>query len=124
MRASFEALYHHVSPTGCYFVEDCMTNYWHGFGGGARRDTFVEFAKRLVDSLNAFNVADAEHGYCDPTNPPTPFDDVDAMPQNEAVRFAASTWSLCFYDGVVVFERLPRTHFKHIRRGDRTIPYA
>ena len=100
-----------------------MTNYWRDFGGGARRDTFVEFAKRLVDSLNAFNVADGAEGYTDPTNPPTRYDDVATMPDAPAVRFAASTWSLCFYDGVVVFERMPRTHFKHIRRGNRSIPY-
>ncbi|KAH8052477.1 hypothetical protein JL722_10020 [Aureococcus anophagefferens] len=97
MRASFEALYALVAPRG--------------------------FAKRLVDSLNAFNVADGAEGYTDPTNPPTRYDDVATMPDAPAVRFAASTWSLCFYDGVVVFERMPRTHFKHIRRGNRSIPY-
>lgn len=122
MRKSFEALYPLVSKTGCYLVEDCMTNYWRDFGGGPRRDTFVEFAKRLVDSLNAFNVADFEAGY-DASNPPTIYDDPATMPDAPAVKFAASTWSLCFYDGVVVFERLPRTHFKHVRRGDAVVPH-
>lgn len=83
MRASFEALYHSVSPTGVYVVEDCMTNYWLPWGGGARRDTFVEFAKRLVDSLNAFNVGDQHEGYTDPTNPPTKFDDLAKMPETQ-----------------------------------------
>lgn len=126
MRASFEALYHKVSPTGCYVVEDCMTNYWRPWGGGARVEgTFVEFAKRLVDSLNAFNVADGDTGYTDPTNPPTRFDDARTMDVSKpAIAFAAATWSLCFYDGMVVFERLPRAHFKHVRAGDRTIPYG
>ncbi|KAH8098655.1 hypothetical protein JL720_1614 [Aureococcus anophagefferens] len=122
MRASFEALYALVAPRGVYLVEDCMTNYWRPWGGGVGADTFIEFAKRLVDSLNAFNVADGAEGYTDPTNPPTRYDDVATMPDAPAVRFAASTWSLCFYDGVVVFERMPRTHFTHIRRGNRSIP--
>ena len=116
--------YHLVRPTGVYLVEDCMTNYWRDFGGGVRGDTFVEFAKRLVDSLNAFNVADFENGYTDPSNPPTAFDDPATMPSSEAVAFAAATWGLCFYDGVVVFEKRPRTHFRHVRRGDRVIPYG
>ncbi|KAH8048351.1 hypothetical protein JL722_12586 [Aureococcus anophagefferens] len=122
MRASFEALYALVAPRGVYLVEDCMTNYWRPWGGGVGADTFIEFAKRLVDSLNAFNVADGAEGYTDPTNPPTRYDDVATMPDAPAVRRARRR-SLCFYDGVVVFERMPRTHFKHIRRGNRSIPY-
>ena len=105
-------------------VSSTPSRSWRPWGGGVGRDTFVEFAKRLVDSLNAFNIADGNDGYTDPTNPPTKYDNADTMPGNAAVKFAATTWGLSFYDGVVVFERLVRTHFKHIRAGNRTIPYA
>jgi hypothetical protein len=47
-----------LRPGGIYFVEDCHTSYWPGFGGGVRRrGTFIEYAKRLCDDINAWHAA-------------------------------------------------------------------
>ena len=41
-----------LNDGGVYIVEDMHTSYWKGFGGGFRkRDTMIEFFKRLVDAL-------------------------------------------------------------------------
>lgn len=52
---SFEHLYDHVKDGGIYMVEDCCTSYWPAFGGGLKNPcSFIEYAKDLVDKVNAF----------------------------------------------------------------------
>ena len=58
MIAAFEALYPFVRPDGgVYAVEDVATNYWPYYDRVRAADglSFVEFAKRKVDELNAWN---------------------------------------------------------------------
>lgn len=52
---SFEELWPAVVDGGVYLVEDLHTNYWEEFGGGfGRDDTFIEYAKRLIDQQHAW----------------------------------------------------------------------
>jgi len=79
---SFNFLYDKVTKNGVYLVEDLHTAYWESYGGGIQREgTFIELCKSLIDSLNA--------RHC-------------GLPRS----FADSTFSMCFYDSVVVFEKI------------------
>ncbi len=85
---TFEELYDTVAADGVYMVEDTHTSYWPEFGGGLHAPgSFIEFAKRLADELNAWHVrewADASRS-----------------------AFALSAWSLSFYDSIVAIEKRP-----------------
>jgi 23S rRNA U2552 (ribose-2'-O)-methylase RlmE/FtsJ len=53
---SFEYLFYNgLKNGGVYICEDCHSSYWPSYGGGLRRrGTFIEYAKRLCDQLNAW----------------------------------------------------------------------
>jgi hypothetical protein len=86
--ASFEELYAHVADDGVYLCEDLHTSYWERHGGGYHRPgTFIEFAKGLVDQLNAWH-----------SRGPEAFR-VDA--------FTRTAWSMHFYGSVLVIEKRP-----------------
>lgn len=83
--ATFEEIYHRMSPDGCFLIEDLHTSYWESYGGGYRRPgTFIEYAKDLTDQLNAWHSRD------------------EAFTVDE---FTRTTRSMHFYDSIVVFER-------------------
>ena len=95
IRASFEYLYPRMSKNGVYLVEDLSTAYWEKFGGGYRaKESFIEYAKNLIDELNAH----AAKGQFEPT------------------AFTRTTHSMCFYASMVCFER--GLHFR--RHGMKT----
>jgi SAM-dependent methyltransferase len=88
---SFKVLYSHVKDDGIYVVEDLHTNYWPEYGGGYKKDsTFIEMAKNLIDELNAYHTRGAV----------------------EVNEFTNSTYSMNFYDSMIIFEkgRLLRRH--------------
>jgi methyltransferase family protein len=83
--ATFEVFYPRMSENGCFIVEDLHTSYWPSYSGGLRRKgTFMQFAKRKVDQLNAWH--SREEGFT-------------------VGPFTRSTRSIHFYDSVAVFER-------------------
>ena len=54
---TFEEMYPSISIPGVYLVEDLLTSYWKKWGGGIRkRSSFIEYSKRLIDSLNAWHI--------------------------------------------------------------------
>lgn len=86
--ATFEELFPHVSDHGIYLCEDTHTSYWRKFGGGyRRRESFVEYSKNWIDSLNAWHSEE---------------------PGKLSVGdFTRSARSVTYYDSVVVIEKRP-----------------
>jgi hypothetical protein len=84
---AFRALFHHIRADGIYSCEDVCTSYWEPeFGGGVRKPgTFIEFAKELVDELNAWFWRDGVEG--------------------EADAFARSAYGMHFYPALLVIEK-------------------
>jgi len=59
--ATFEEMWPAVREGGVYLVEDLHTSYWPEYGGGVGKDdTFIEYAKRLIDQQNAWHSRDPE----------------------------------------------------------------
>ncbi len=82
--ATFDVLYPRLPKNGVYMVEDLHCAYWPKFGGSLEGpETFINIAKALIDRLNA----DHTRGAVAP----------DA--------FTRDTFSIAFYDSVVVFEK-------------------
>jgi len=82
--STFKYLYPKLSKNGLYIIEDLHTAYWGEFGGGIDNpSSFINVCKDFIDSLNA----DHSRG----TKAP------DFITRN--------TFSMSFYDSVVVMER-------------------
>lgn len=82
---SFEELFDHVADDGIYLCEDLHTSYRIDFGGGyQRKGSFIEYSKRLIDSLNAF------HSY-------------QGLLKTD--KFTRSVKSMHFYDSMLVIEK-------------------
>ena len=96
--ATFEELFPHVSERGMYVCEDLHTSYWEEFGGGMHRPgTFIEYAKRLIDQLNAWHTRDRKAL------------DVD--------DFTLTTHAMHFYDSILFIEKRPMQAPEKIRSG-------
>jgi len=84
IRASFDFLYPRLPKNGVYMVEDLHTAYWDEYGGGLREpQSFIAHAKSLIDQLNADHARGAL----------------------QADAFSRDTFSIAFFDSVVVFEK-------------------
>lgn len=87
-RVTFEEMFPMLSPSGVYLVEDLHTSYWPEYGGGYQRsDSFVEYSKHIIDTLNAWHSRD---------------------PRLAVNGFTESIWSINYYDSVMVIEKKPR----------------
>jgi cephalosporin hydroxylase len=84
IEATFDFLYPRLPKNGVYMVEDLQCAYWPKFGGSVSDPkTFINIAKSLVDRLNAEHTLGA------------------VAPD----AFTRDTFSIGFYDGVVVIEK-------------------
>lgn len=96
MDRSFQFLYPLLNNNGVYIVEDTHTCYWEKFGGGLKNPaSFIEKSKDMIDYLNAYHIDE---------------DMVNA--------FARSTFSISFFDSVVVFEKRHRGKPYAIQQGN------
>jgi hypothetical protein len=96
--ATFEELFAHVAANGVYVCEDLHTSYWKRFGGGyGKRRTFIEYSKRLIDSLNA------EHS--------------EQPRRLRADTFTRTANSMHFYDSVLVIEKQTKQPLEDLRSG-------
>ena len=54
-KITFEEMFPVLSPHGVYLVEDLHTSYWEEYGGGHKNpNSFIEYSKNLIDTLNAW----------------------------------------------------------------------
>ena len=84
--ATFEEVYPHVKQDGVFLIEDLHTSYWPEYGGGIDEPgSFMEYAKKLTDKLNAWHSRDDERLGVD--------------------EFTRTTRSMHFYDSIIVFEK-------------------
>lgn len=98
---SFNGIYGSVSERGVYLCEDTHTSYLPKFQDAGPGKTMIEHAKRLVDEMHALYQADGLRRFA------------QRMHEREGeiamTRFAATTFSIQFYDSVIVFEKRPRS---------------
>jgi cephalosporin hydroxylase len=100
--ATFEELYLHLNEGGLYLVEDLHTSYWPEFGGGyLRPGTFVEYAKQMIDHLNAWHSHEQEFF---------------------ATKFTENAFAMHFYDSVLVVEKRSRMPARAKQTGHPALP--
>jgi hypothetical protein len=94
MKASFEFLYPNLKTNGLYIIEDIEACYSSRRGGGLKhKNSFIEYAKNLIDELNA------------------------KSNELEETRFGYTTHSISFYDGIIVFKKGITKERKAIKTG-------
>ena len=97
---TLEELYVPLRDDGVYLCEDTHTSYMPAFGGGhLKKDTFIEYSKKLIDQLNAFHVKECE-----------------SLSKN---YFTQATDSIHFYDSVVVIEKKSRIQPDQVVYGNQ-----
>jgi len=100
--ATFEELFSHVHENGIYLCEDLHTSYWPDWGGGhGKRQTFIEYGKRLIDHLHAWHSLQPNR-----------------FPPND---YTKSVHGLHFYDSVLVVEKRPISKPVHVQTGIGTV---
>lgn len=83
---TFATLLPLIKPDGVYVVEDLHTSYWEYYGGGyGLPNTFIEFAKRLIDHLHAW------HSH-DPARHPVTY-------------YTKNVRAMHVYDSIIVFDK-------------------
>jgi hypothetical protein len=82
---SFEELYGHIKEDGLYLCEDLHTSYWQNYGGGYKNsNSFIEYSKNLIDSINAWH-------------------SIDKLLKVD--NFTKNTYALHYYDSILVVEK-------------------
>lgn len=82
---TFEELFPYVDKNGVYLCEDLHTSYWKKYGGAYKKhDTFIEYSKNFIDSINARHSQEAGLSI---------------------TEFTKSAYSLHYYDSVLVIEK-------------------
>jgi len=100
---TFEELFPRISSDGLYVCEDLHTSYWSEYGGGYRKQgTFIEFSKSLIDQLNAWH-------------------NRENTPGLEVDDFTQSTFSMHYYDSIMVIEKRERREPKAERSGKKAL---
>ena len=95
MTISFNFLYPLLNNNGVYIVEDTHTCYWEQYGGGLKsKNSFIEKSKDKIDQLHAYHT--------------------DTLPVN---NFTNETFSISFFDSVVVFEKRKHLRPYHLEIG-------
>jgi hypothetical protein len=100
---TFKTLYDNISIGGTYLIEDLHASYWPECEGGlCRKNSSIEYAKTLIDELNAKHIRepqtiDTRRHPWELSNKPYYYKPTTA--------FSNITDSLHFYDSVLVIEK-------------------
>ncbi len=101
---TFEELYGHVKNGGTYLCEDLHTSYWDAYDGGyKKRGSFIEYSKNFIDKLNAWHLKDSKV---------------------EVDQFTRTTYSLHYYDSILLIEKKKINKPFSNRKGEIIIPIA
>lgn len=99
---SFEELYGHIKDDGLYLCEDLHTSYWNNYGGGYKNpNSFIEYSKNFIDSINAWHFRDKKI---------------------KVNNFTKNTYALHYYDSVLVIEKKLMTPPIVEMKGEIVIP--
>lgn len=99
---SFEELYGHVKDGGIYLCEDLHTSYWEVYGGGYKKpDTFIEYSKGFIDSINAWYARDKKLNVND---------------------FTLNTYGLHYYPSMLIIQKRSMEKPVSKRQGNIIIP--
>lgn len=99
---TFEELYESVKSDGIYLCEDLHTSYWKSHGGGLqRKNSFIEYSKKFIDSINAWNSR-------------SKYFSIDEITK--------STYSLHYYPSILVIEKKTMTPPRSQKKGNIVIP--
>lgn len=99
---TFEEMYDHIKEGGIYLCEDLHTSYWTDYGGGYQNpNSFIEYSKNIIDYIHAWHV---------PNN---------LLPIN---KFTKSTYSIHYYDSVIILEKKDIEHPQSKMIGEIKIP--
>ena len=94
---SFRFLYPLLNNNGVYIVEDAHSCYLPEFGGGlGKPSSFIEKAKEMIDVLNSYHY----------------------KKEDKVDDFAKSTFSISFFDSMIVFEKRRRGKPYDLMRGN------
>lgn len=101
-KVSFEELYEHIKDDGIYLCEDLHTSYWKNYGGGYKKsESFIEYSKNFIDQINAWHSRDA---------------------RLKINAFTRSTYSLHYYDSILVIQKKIMSHPISEMKGKIIIP--
>ncbi|EDP65312.1 hypothetical protein BAL199_11666 [alpha proteobacterium BAL199] len=107
---SFNLLYPRMTERGVYICEDTHTSYWPQFADAGPGVTMIEHAKKMIDHLHLPYLGGAKAFARFGVRPE------DRKGNLQVTRFAAETFSVLFYDSMIVFERRARAEpFREIR---------
>lgn len=100
---TFKSLFPKLNYGGIYLIEDAHTSYWDKFEGGLRKkQSYIEYFKNLIDSLNYLYIHEKEHNLVK---------DEIAYLKELHTQIA----SISFYDSVIVIEKYAKKKDKPFR---------
>jgi hypothetical protein len=95
-------VYPYVKDGGIFLIEDLHTSYWADYDGGYRkRDSFIEYAKDIIDDINAYHSRDKE-----------------SFQVNKNTK---SISGMHVYDSIIVFDKATVKEPSHKKTGHKTI---
>jgi cephalosporin hydroxylase len=102
-KVTFEEMFPAVKDGGIYLVEDLHTSYWKEYGGQYKKqDTFIEFAKGLIDDMHAYHSRDKK--------------------KHQITDYTKQIKGMHVYDSIIVFDKGNVEKPKAEKIGNETFP--
>lgn len=98
---TFEEVFPYVKEGGVFLIEDLHTNYWKEYGGGyTKPGTFIEYSKKIIDSMHAWHSRDKK---------------LKVDENTKSIR------GMHVYDSIIVFDKGTVVEPSHKMSGHKTI---